>query len=228
MLYCYRFLCVLLLTISPLSSFDIEQLIRPDGMILKAFATPYDNVRKVLIDLIKHEQRSIKIASYFLTDNTIARALKKACQRNVSVTIIVDHSMLTSNRPVNALCDLAATVDLYIFRPMSRGLMHNKFVLFERNLHDYPITWTGSYNITHSAQDYNFENVIISNDLAIHVTYNDLFTQLLEQSTPASTFFTPITTGQTVARLTTSWFPSWFDSDRIKASLIHALNPWID
>jgi|GEM_PF-5429906 len=225
--YFLRFLCVLLV-MPVLFSYDVEQLVRPDGTILQAFATPYDNVRQVLVSLIKCEQRSIKIASYFLTDKVVAKALKKAQQRNVSVTIIVDHSMLTSNRPTSTLCDLAAAVDLYIFRPMSRGLMHNKFVLFERNINNNSVTWTGSYNITMSAQDYNFENVIITNDPVVHKTYTVLFDKLLEQSTAASTIFTPINC-QAVAKLINPLPPLWWlDFSTIRTALIHNLNPWID
>jgi phosphatidylserine/phosphatidylglycerophosphate/cardiolipin synthase-like enzyme len=172
--------------------YDINQFIRPDGTILHAFFTPYDNVRQILVSLIKHEQRSINIASYFLTDHSVAKALKKALERNVSITIIVDHSMLTSTRHNYVLYDLAQTVNLYIFRHMDRGLMHNKFIVFEKNINDAPLTLTGSYNLTHSAQDYNFENVIISNDLTIHTRYQELFTKLLEQAVPASTLFTTI------------------------------------
>ena len=209
------------------STYDVNQLIRPDGTILHALFTPYDNVRQVLISLINQEQASIKIASYFLTDHAVAKALKKAHARNVSVTAIVDYSLITSARHNGVLYDLAQTIDLYIFRHMNRGLMHNKFIVFEKNIHNAPLTWTGSYNLTHSAQDYNFENVIISNDLIIHAQYQETFTKLLEQSVLSTTIFTTIGYQPATKLFTLHIPPKPFNLCHIRKPIINVLHAWI-
>ena len=174
------------------SRFDINDLIRPDGTILKAFFTPFDNVREVLVKLINNEKNSIKIASYFLTDHVVAKALKNARERAVEVTIIVDYSLFSGGRHATVLYELAKETDLNIFRQMNRGLMHNKFIVFEKNINDEPLAWTGSYNLTHSAQNFNFENVLISNDYEIIEQYQKTFDKLLAQSVPAYEIFAPV------------------------------------
>ncbi len=210
------------------STYDVNQLIRPDGTILHALFTPYDNVRQVLISLINQEQASIKIASYFLTDHAVAKALKKAHARNVSVTAIVDYSLISGARHSAVLYDLSQTIDLYIFRHMDRGLMHNKFIVFEKNIHNIPLTWTGSYNLTHSAQDYNFENVIISNDLIIHAQYQEIFTKLLEQSVLSTTIFTAIGYQPPTKLFTLHIAPKPFNLCHIRKPIINALHAWIE
>lgn len=166
-----------------------ELTIRPDGTILQAFFTPFDNVRHVLVDIIGKEQKSIKIASYFLTDPAVVNALKKAHEKNVTITAIVDYSLLTSNQHHKVLAELAQHSDLYIFRHMDRGLMHNKFIIFEKNINDAPLVWTGSYNLTRSAQNYNFENVVVSNDAALIKQYQEIYPKLLEQAITAQSIF---------------------------------------
>jgi len=163
--------------------------IRPDGTILQAFFTPFDNVRHVLVDVISKEQKSIKIASYFLTDPAVVNALKKAHEKNVTITAIVDYSLLTSNQHHKVLAELAQHSDLYIFRHLDRGLMHNKFIIFEKNINNAPLVWTGSYNLTRSAQNYNFENVVVSNDSALIKQYQEIYPKLLEQAISAQSIF---------------------------------------
>jgi phosphatidylserine/phosphatidylglycerophosphate/cardiolipin synthase-like enzyme len=170
---------------------------RADGTILQAFFTPFDNVRQLLVDIINKEQASIKIASYFITDPAVAHALIKAHERNVVITAIADYSMLSSNQHSKVLYELAQAIDLYIFRHMDRGLMHNKFVIFEKNDGGQSLVWTGSYNLTRSAQNYNFENVVVSNDRALIEQYRTIYPQLLEQAIAAQSIFNVLNFYQT-------------------------------
>jgi len=186
------FSTILLISTTVASRFNLDDLVRPDGTILKSFFTPYDNVRDILVKLINNERSSIKIACYFLTDHPVAKALIRAHERGITVTVIVDHSLFSGGRHATVLYELAKEIDLYIFRQMDRGLMHNKFIVFEKNINDEPLAWTGSYNLTHSAQNFNFENVILTNDQEIIEHYEDTFDKLRTQANPAYEIFAPV------------------------------------
>lgn len=170
----------------------LEQLIRPDGTILQAFFTPYDRIQDVIVALIDHEQESISVASYVFTNHAIAQALTRAHARQVAVRVIVDHSMINNTHINHEIYELAQSIDLYIFKELDRGIMHNKFGIFERNIHDMSVVLTGSFNWTFSAQRYNFENIIVSNDPLLIAQYRAVFPLLLAQSTPASQILTPL------------------------------------
>ena len=170
----------------------LEHMIRPDGTMLQAFFTPYNRIQDVIVALIDHEQESIEVASYVFTNHAISNALAQAQARNVDVRIIVDRSTITNNRINHEIYELARSTHLYIFKELSRGIMHNKFGIFARNIHNMSIVLTGSFNWTFSAQKYNFENIVVSNDQSLINQYHETFKLLLEQSTPAEQLLTPL------------------------------------
>lgn len=55
--------------------------------------------------------------------------------------------------------------------------MHNKFAIFDGRL-----LLTGSYNWTDSAEDYNWENVIILDDTAVVRAYKDEFEMMWKKA----------------------------------------------
>ena len=54
-------------------------------------------------------------------------------------------------------------------------IMHNKFVIFGKNISNKPLLWTGSFNFTKSAQLKNQENVVILDEQYLIQKYEKQF-----------------------------------------------------
>jgi len=164
------------------ASSNLQKLERPNGTILKAFFTPQDNITENMVDLIENEQTSISIMIYFFTDMKIAKALQRAQKRNVIIKLIVDHSMATNPNYNRTLKKLRDTCHIRVYQPIEDGIMHNKFVIFEKNINNKSLIWTGSFNFTHRAQYKNIENVVISNDQELVAAYQQIFDSFYKKS----------------------------------------------
>lgn len=143
-----------------------------DGRVKQVFFSPDDSVQKVLLHLIEQEHESIKLTAFTFTDGDIAQALIEAQARGVSIELVVDPGCIRDKfSKVSLLGQNGFTI--FVYDPsykkekrsgFSNNIMHNKFVLFGKNLLDKSILWTGSFNITKSAHRYNQENVIVLDD----------------------------------------------------------------
>lgn len=129
------------------------------------FFSPDDDVIGLLIDLINHEQQSIKMAVYMITQKAVAQALIGAQNRGVLVEIITDNFC---SKSVSGIIPLLKQhhIPLYVYQGCSEttkmsNIMHHKFIIFEKNIQGKTLAWTGSFNVTHSAQRNNQENVVI-------------------------------------------------------------------
>lgn len=161
----------------PLLATDLE---RSDGSILKAFFTPHDNLEEQLCSHIANEQEEICILVYYITDHSIIDALKKAQKRNVKVNIIVDYWWATHNRKL--LDKNSPDLQIHACKPLKGGVMHNKFVLFKRNIKNKPLIWSGSFNLSKRSQSSNDENIIISNDTDLIHQYQTIFDESKERA----------------------------------------------
>jgi phosphatidylserine/phosphatidylglycerophosphate/cardiolipin synthase-like enzyme len=90
--------------------------------------------------------------------------------------------------PSNKLGDLYENdIAVFICMPERKGakssLMHNKFILFEKNIYGRKIVWTGSANMTRSAlTEIHHENVVILDDISLYQEYEKKFAQLKKRS----------------------------------------------
>lgn len=140
---------------------------RADGKLKKSLFSPRDNISRVLEGLIHAEQRSIKMAIFTFTDKTIADALIAAYRRGVKVEVVADgESSATEYSKISVL--KKAGIPIYLFKPRAdrqwRPLMHNKFIIFGETIFGKNLIWTGSFNVTRSANERNRENVLILDD----------------------------------------------------------------
>lgn len=131
--------------------------------------SPDDNIIDLLINCINHEQRSIKMAIYMITQKAVAQALLAAYTRGVQIEIITDTFCSKSESSAIALLE-RYRIPIYVYVGCSGGakisdIMHHKFIIFEKNVQDKSLVWTGSFNVTHSAQRNNQENVVIMSDM---------------------------------------------------------------
>lgn len=149
--------------------------------IRQAFFSPDDDIKKILLNLIAHEEKDIKVSIFMLTDKTIAQALIDAKSRGVDVEIIADGACNKDKfSKIKLLQDAGIKVYIYQARgnTVFNEIMHHKFVIFKQNIHQKSLLWTGSFNFTKSANDRNHENVLVIEESAIVDQYAKKFEEL--------------------------------------------------
>ncbi len=157
-----------------------------DAPLRRAFFSPDDGIAKILIELIDSEQKSMRIAVYQFTDIDVARALNRAKERGVAIEIVTDPACLLDRfNKITWLQDMGFT--LYIYNPDASkaslsNKMHHKFVVFGKNVGGKRLVWLGSYNFTKSANTANQESVVLLEDEALIVQFEQQFTRLKERS----------------------------------------------
>lgn len=160
-------------------------VLNKNNQISKALFSPDDNIKRTLLDLIESEKKSIKIAIYTLTCKEIAMALIDAKNRGIKIEIVTDkyYQRPESYSKIDLL--IQNNLSIYTFAPKAKTsycLMHNKFAIFENNILDRSIIWTGSFNWTKSANNSNQENVVINDDAEIIADFNKQFEILKDRS----------------------------------------------
>jgi phosphatidylserine/phosphatidylglycerophosphate/cardiolipin synthase-like enzyme len=160
-------------------------ILLPDGSIKKALFSPDDDPKKVLLGLIHAEQQAITIAIFSLTDYDICKALISAAQRGVHVEIIADRGCASTEwSKIQKLFYAEIPVSIYPIDPTSKAIMHNKFAVFSLNLTNKPLLWTGSFNFTYSAANWNQENALVLDDLELIRSYLKQFAIIKTRSVP--------------------------------------------
>ncbi len=157
---------------------------------VQVLSTPHDNIQKYLIELIAQEKQGLKIAIFYLSDYSILRALLEArLHNNINIDIIIDPICLTERILPHFYRLIEHGINIYVFENKTflgnhGGLMHHKFCIFEKNISDESLVWTGSFNFTAMAQKANRENAVILNDVHAIEKLQSTFNYLLEQATP--------------------------------------------
>jgi phosphatidylserine/phosphatidylglycerophosphate/cardiolipin synthase-like enzyme len=148
--------------------------------------SPDDNIREQLLQLIKEEQKAIKVAAFSFTDQQLMDGLCDAHARGVKVEIISDPSSLQDkNSKIIPLCN--KKIPIYIYNPQytrahGPSCMHHKFIIFEENKKKESIVWTGSLNLTRAACERNQENVLIVRDTKTVKKFSQQFEHLKKRA----------------------------------------------
>jgi len=165
---------------------NIESFIhqREGGEIFQSFFSPKDDILGILIGLIKAEEKSVKIATFFLTEQNIVDALIKAMERGVKVELVAGNFVVSGKYDECAKKLDTKGAKIFAYDPpkknkWARGIMHNKFIIFEQNIYDKPLLITGSLNLTYSAHRYNKENIAIFNDSQMVKDYCEEFQMIV-------------------------------------------------
>ncbi|MFC1841606.1 phospholipase D-like domain-containing protein [Candidatus Dependentiae bacterium] len=162
---------------------NVEDFIKlREGEISEAFFAPNADVQGLLIGLMKKEKSSMKMTIYSLRDNKIYNEILQARKRGVHVEIAFD-AKFEEDRYEKKLVELEAKgAKVFVYKTLENkphehvtGIMHDKYVIFGKNIHGEPILWTGSFNFTHLANNYNQENVVIVNWKNLVKKYEDDF-----------------------------------------------------
>lgn len=185
-------------TTKPIS--NSNTLLDVNGSIKKVLFAPNDDLRETLLHLIEQEKKQISIAMFAFTDKDFAQALAQAHTRGVHVEVIVDpnnvYGKYSKLVPLND-----GNVQIFVYNP-SRfnkkipGAMHNKFVVFEKNINNKSLVWTGSFNFTRAAHQRNQENVVVLDDTTVVQRFVEQFNELKKYT---DTFRAPVPAAQIMA-----------------------------
>lgn len=155
-----------------------------------AFFSDRNNIEKEMIALIDNEKKSIKMAIYLLTNPNVVHALISARERGVDVALVVDKQ--TADYEYSKVDNLEkAGITVIRKRGKNRGLMHNKFIIFEENesplfSQSRTLVWTGSFNVTKSANTKNDENAVVLTDPSLVTIFTKYFDSLNETAVKAA------------------------------------------
>lgn len=115
---------------------------------ISVYFSPDKENENIVSKFITDAEKEVSVASYSLTNETIAEALREEKARGSNVRVICDKANF---KKVNDLCsEVGGKPD------KKHGLMHNKFIVRDRKC-----VLTGSYNFTNNANENNRENFVI-------------------------------------------------------------------
>ena len=142
----------------------------------ETYFSPNGGVASNIIKAINNTKSSIDLAIFDLTSNDIASVLEQAQKRGVKIRIIADSRQ--AKGAYSAITELAREqVDIKITHGEGRGIMHNKFAIF-----DSKSMVTGSYNWTNNAERFNYENAVFITDPNVIIQYQKDFDNIWQNA----------------------------------------------
>jgi phosphatidylserine/phosphatidylglycerophosphate/cardiolipin synthase-like enzyme len=157
-------------------------VIDPSWAMTRVFFTSQESVEKELIRLIDESHSSIEMALFRFASRPLAAALARARARNVRVRILLDGHAEANDKASQAALAIAGGElrRLDGKRGSSQGIMHHKFVLFDRRK-----VVTGSFNWTSGAEHVNYENALLTDDANVVSSYSREFERLWDRAIEA-------------------------------------------
>jgi len=138
----------------------------------EVYFSPHDSVRQRLVRAIRESYQSIDIAVYNFTARELVDALSAAGARGVRIRLLMDREKAEeAGSRIRVLRRNGVTVRT--LGVAGQSLMHHKFAVFDGRL-----VATGSYNWTHSAEQANYENLVVLDDREIVTRYQQEFNRL--------------------------------------------------
>jgi phosphatidylserine/phosphatidylglycerophosphate/cardiolipin synthase-like enzyme len=143
---------------------------------ISCYFSPHGDAKDAIIAEIDGAREEILVAMYNLTSADIAKALVRAKEHGVSVTVVLDkgQKIHDGSGAQGRQSRYLAENGIKVAFDAHGGLMHNKFAVIDRKT-----VITGSYNWTDGAEDKNFENVVIVHSADLAKRYADDFAQIL-------------------------------------------------
>ncbi len=136
------------------------------------YFSPEGQVGKRIVSAINETKETLDIAIFDFTASEIQAALEQAKKKGVKIRIIADSRQAKGSHSVVEAMKQEG-FDIKITHGKQRGIMHNKFAVF-----DGRIVVTGSYNWTSNAENYNYENAIFLTDPKVIKTYQNEFSEI--------------------------------------------------
>jgi len=154
---------------------DVSKLFlkKEDDIITNVYFSPDQDCAQKIISSIKTARKSLDICVYTISDDRISKEIVDIYKKGVAVRIISDN---------DKSYDLGSDISyfhksgLYVRIDDTTAHMHHKFAVIDKKT-----TITGSYNWTRSANNYNQENVLITDDRKVAAKYITEFERLWEK-----------------------------------------------
>ena len=125
---------------------------------IEAYFSPDGHVSDRIIKAIDSSNSSIDLAIFDFTAQDIKQAFERVKNRGIKIRIIADSRQAKgAHSVIQSLLDEG--FNIRIRHGKGRGIMHNKFAIFDGKL-----MVTGSYNWTNNAEHNNYENAIFISD----------------------------------------------------------------
>ncbi|MBI5624671.1 MAG: hypothetical protein HY924_12905 [Elusimicrobia bacterium] len=151
-----------------------------NGAQLPSYALLPDHpIAPNIIKAIDAAKKTIRLALYEFTSESILEALRRAKTRGVKVELVLDRNHVYTSginhedQPRKPKPQVVALIkegfDVKILRGKRSGVMHNKIMVVDDGLVGF-----GSYNLTDVAEQSHFENFIFTKDagrVAAHLKY---------------------------------------------------------
>ena len=134
------------------------------GMVVQTCFSPAGQCSHHILREILRARREILVAVFAFTNDDIARALVEAKKRGIEVRVVLDREFDRENdfSQGSYLKKKGLSVRRVSGRSKGKqkhGSMHQKFAVI-----DSRVVFTGSYNWTASADNYNDENLLMFHD----------------------------------------------------------------
>ena len=137
------------------------------------FFSPGEDCLNAIVNRIQSATRSLDICVFTISDDRISREIGFCHTRRVKVRILTDNEKLYD---AGSDIDRLARQGISVKVDMTENHMHHKFALI-----DEKVLITGSYNWTRSAQLYNQENILVTNEARSVEIYAREFDRLWER-----------------------------------------------
>jgi len=141
---------------------------------IEAYFSPDGHVSDRIIKAIDSSSSSIDLAIFDFTAQDIKSALDRAKNRGVNIRIVADSRQAKGTHSVIQTL-INEGFDIKIVHGIGRGIMHNKFAIFDKKL-----LITGSYNWTNNAEHFNYENAVFITDPETIKQYQKEFDKMWE------------------------------------------------
>ena len=136
----------------------------------EVYFSPGDECLNAILSELRNATSTIQICVFTISDNRIARELLYCHRKRISIRIISDDDKtLDMGSDVQELSKAGIQVKI----DRTRHHMHHKFAVIDKKT-----AITGSYNWTRSAEAYNHENVLITDDSNVVNAYLKEFENL--------------------------------------------------
>ena len=136
---------------------------------MDAYFSPDGHINDRIVKAIDSSTSSIDLAIFDFTAQDIKSALDRAENRGVKIRIVADSRQAKGVHSVIQML-INEGFDIKIVHGIGRGIMHNKFAVFDKKL-----LVTGSYNWTNNAEHFNYENAVFITDPNVITQYQKNF-----------------------------------------------------
>lgn len=153
-------------------------------MVVQACFSPQGNCSAHILREIAQAKKEMLVAVYAFTNDELAGALVQAKKRGVAVQVVIDREFDARTENSKGKFFEANKIPLRRLsgtksksQEREAGLMHQKFAVIDRKT-----VFSGSYNWTHSAENFNDENLLLFRDAGpLAEEYRQVFMRLWER-----------------------------------------------